>query len=167
MRAITKCLPLLWLFIMLRSKRRTYFYVGRKALVSVQRSPWKKLVQRDWNEEFMLYLGINRSDFEILLSAFNQVWPRKRTRIFSSRDVLGLSLVWMNSTCRQKHLCSMFAMTQGCVSYSPWTSWWLCYLGFFECTRKLERQSYRSRSLLQASRLVARTPFMCFCISKI
>ena len=58
------------------------------------------------------------ASFEILLSSFNRVRPRKRTRIFSSQDVLGLSLVWINSTCRQKHLSSMFAMTQGCVSYS-------------------------------------------------
>jgi hypothetical protein len=115
MRAVTKYLLLLWLFIMLRGKGRTFFYVRREALVPVQRSPWKKLLQRGRDQEFMLYLGINRSAFKILLSAFNRFWPRKRTRIVSSQDVLGLSLVWIN---RPKHFCSMFAMMQGCVSCS-------------------------------------------------
>jgi len=117
MRAVAKYLLLLWLFIMLRGKERTYFCVLSKALVIVQQSLRKKLLQHDRYEEFMLYLGINRSAFEILLSAFNRVWPTTRTKLFIS-DVIGLSLVWMNYTCRQKHLCSMFAMTQGCVSYS-------------------------------------------------
>ena len=56
----------------------------------------------------MLHMGVNRSDFEILESAFNRIWTRKGRRIFSSQDVLGLSRVWMNSTCRQKHLVSGF-----------------------------------------------------------
>jgi len=64
MRAVTKYLLLLWLFIMLRDKRRTYFYVRRKALVPVQRSPWNKLLQRGRDQEFMLYLGINRFAFD-------------------------------------------------------------------------------------------------------
>jgi hypothetical protein len=48
MRAVTKYLLLLWLFIMLRGKERTQFYVSRKALVPVKRSPWKKLLQQSF-----------------------------------------------------------------------------------------------------------------------
>ena len=99
-------------------QREKPLHVHRKALVPVQRSPWKKLLQRGRDQEFMLSLGINGFAFEILLSAFNRVWPRKRTRFFTSEDVLALSLVWINSNCRQNHLFSMFAMNQGCVSYS-------------------------------------------------
>jgi len=61
----------------------------------------------------MLYLGINRPAFEILLSAFNRGWPRKRTRFL----VVKMCLVCINWTCRQTYLCSKFAVTQGCVSY--------------------------------------------------
>jgi hypothetical protein len=75
---------------MLGGKGRTYFYVRRKALVPVKQSPLKKLLQCGRDQEFMLYLDINRSAFEILLSAFNRVWPRKRTKIFGSQVVLGL-----------------------------------------------------------------------------
>ena len=71
-------------------KNLPYFYVRRKAPVPVQRSPWKKIVQLGRDQEFILYLGINLSAFEILLSAFNRVWPRNRTIVFSSQDVLGL-----------------------------------------------------------------------------
>ena len=38
----------------------------------------------------MMYLGIIPSAFEILLSEFNRVWQRKKTRTFRSKDVLGL-----------------------------------------------------------------------------
>jgi hypothetical protein len=121
MRAVTKYLLLLWLFIMLRGKGRTYFYERRKALVPVQRSPWKKLLQRDRDQKFMLYLGISRSAFEFLISAFNRVWPRKRTRIFSCQDVLALSLVWTKLEFSDKSMFALCSLWHKALSRIPWT----------------------------------------------
>jgi len=85
MRAVTKYLVLPGRFIMLRAKERTYLLLHRKPLVPLQQSPLKYLLQRGRDEGFMLYLDITRPAFEILLSAFNRVWQRKRTRIGQQR----------------------------------------------------------------------------------
>ena len=46
-------------------------------------------------------------------------------RVFFSKDVLGLIMVWLNSPCRQKHLCSMFTMS---LLDSAWES--VCQSGY-------------------------------------
>jgi hypothetical protein len=92
MMAVTKYLLILWLFIIPRGKESAQFYVRRKVLVPVQRSPCKKHLQCGRDEELMMCLA------SIVLPVINRFLPRKRTRIFNCQDAFGLSLVWMNSS---------------------------------------------------------------------
>jgi len=60
------------------------------------------------DDEFMLFLEISKSAFEVLSYSFDCVWRWRKKRFFSSADVLGLKLHWINSTMREKHLCPGF-----------------------------------------------------------
>jgi hypothetical protein len=78
----------------------------------------------------MLYLGINLHSFEILLSTFNRVWTRKRTRIFSTQDLLGLSLVWMNRL-PEKSIFALCLLWHKAVCHTLLTWVWLACIDVF------------------------------------
>jgi hypothetical protein len=113
MRAVTKSLLLLWIFITLRGKERIYFYVNRKAIFLSSDNHGKN----SYCEVEMKSSCCNLASITLLLKSCYLHSIEFGQHIKREFLVVKMRLVWMNSTCRQKHLCSMFAMTQDCVSY--------------------------------------------------
>ena len=58
------------------------------------------------------------------IRAFSETWSRSMRIVFSSRDVLGWTLAWFNSSCKQYYLCCMFWMTQGTLLVLAHGSFW-------------------------------------------
>ena len=117
MRLRSKVLLLKWfliLFFKLR-KNKTSFYVF---WASCQEIYLKSSDDTGQGWRIYAFPGISRSAFEALLDSFDSVWWRPRKCFFSSVDVLRLTLHWMNSNMRPKHLCQVVSVTQGFVSYS-------------------------------------------------
>ena len=88
MRVRSKVLLLIWLLVLFfkNRKSRTRFNVTKGTLPPIKRSARNHLMNLGSDEEFMLFLGISRSAFEVLLDSFDSVWRRQRKRFSSSAD---------------------------------------------------------------------------------
>ena len=113
MRAVTKYLLLLRLFLLFRGKwRTTSMDVGKHSFLYSDRHGRNSYTVVENRNSCCTWSSITLPLKSCYLHSTE--FGQERERAFL---VLKMCLIWMSSTSRKKHLCSMFAMTQGCVSF--------------------------------------------------
>lgn len=120
------------------NKTRNRFYVTRKALTSTPTdSPWRTILESKSDPKLITATGFSYDAFSKLLSVFEPLFEdayrefvplkgampmRKRGKSLRPADALGLGLVYLSSTMKQRSLCSLFGLTEGSISRYIWSS---------------------------------------------
>jgi len=97
-------------------------YVRKRALVGIERSAWRKLLQVGDDDAFMNTVGFTREVFfNVLLPPFRRRYRRyvrgtRRPAAFQPHDALGAILMFLHSTAQQKTLILIFGETAAVMS---------------------------------------------------
>lgn len=110
--------------LILISLRRRH-YLTRKSLNTTKESGWRVMLSEKNNLAFMNTMGLHYAAFMDLWDKFKLVLPLKqgrygRKRDFSSKDVLGLVLFWLNSPIRQNNLSQIFGLVPSALTTYLW-----------------------------------------------